>query len=356
MTMYYILYALGAFGATLSFVEDKKWGPTHRKVYLPIFLGILLILAAFRSSSTDRDYLNYLGWFELIAQGGLSWFDWIKDPAFVLISELVLKIGLQTYVGVLFVFVALALIGKLCFLRMATSERWLVLALYLMLCRFFLAQEMTAIRPAVAAPLMSICILLAFRRRIRAAVGIYLAAVAFHLSALVLLPVLVLLLLRVRFQSRWWIYLLIPTAAVSYLALRHFLESLAFDRLDVYLNDPDAAGVSVFLSTYFLERVLILTLVVGHFWKELTPEEHLCSFCCALGVYLQAALSFNGTLALRSAELFGLFDVILFLLPLKYLGRKLGFGYLVLIVLLGGVLFRSQLKVMLPYGWLFFSY
>jgi hypothetical protein len=354
MAMYYILYALGAFGATLTFVQDKKWGPAQRKVYLPIFLGSLLILAAFRSSSTDRDYLNYLGWFDLIAQGGLSWTDWIKDPAFVLISQLVLKIGLRSYVGVLFVFVALALIGKVYFLRMATSERWLLLALYLMLCRFFLAQEMNAIRAAVAIPLISISVLLAFRRKIKPAVGVYLLAVTFHLSALVLLPVLILLLLGVRFQSSWWTLPLIPAAVVGYIGISYLLgSSVGFLRLDVYLNDPDIVQVNVFLSVYFWERIFILAVVFIGLWKVLSAEDRLVFFLCAAGTSAQAALAFNGTLAFRTADLFGLFDLLLFLVPLKYLERRAALGYLIFLIVIGLAVFGSQTRLMQPFSWIF---
>lgn len=353
MLTYYLLYAFGAFGAILSFVQDRKWGPAHRKVYLPIFIGFLLVLAAFRSAATDRDYVTYLTWFHSISEGGLSWLDWGKDPAFVFISVLVLKLGLN-YVAVLFVFVALALWGTLYFIGMAVSERWLALAFYLMLCRFFLGQEMTAIRAAVAIPLMSISILLAFRRKLLPAIGLYLAALAFHLSALVMLPLFLLLLFGVRFQSPWWSIALIPTAVLGYVALSRLLGSaLGFARLDVYLEDPNQVEVNVFLSVYFWERVLILGFVFVKYWKLLSSEERLIFFCCASGVCAQAALAASGILAFRTADLFGLFDLLFLLIPMRYLERRLAFGYLVFIIAVGAVVFGSQLRIMSPYGWFF---
>lgn len=353
MFVYYLLYTLGLGGVTVSFVQDRKWRHAHRKLYLPMLLGCLLAVAAFRSSSSDRDYLNYLQWFDLIAAGGLGWIGWVKDPAFVFVSQVVLKFGLN-YIGALFVFITLALLGKFCFLRMATDERWLTLVLYLLLCRFFLEQEMTAIRAAVAIPLMSISLLLAFRRKTVLAIALFLAALVFHISALIVLPVLISIIAGVRFESRGWIVSLIPVAIIAYVLLPRLMGGAAgFFRLDPYLDDPDAVHLNVLLSVYFWGRVCVLGFIFLKYWKTLLPEHRLAACCCALGICAQVALSSNGALAFRTAALFGLFDLVLFTIPLRYLQRASAVGYLIFLLLFGAVVFGSQLRIMPPYGWIF---
>ena len=67
------------------------------------------------------------------------------------------------------------------------------------------------------------------------------------------------------------------------------------------------------------------------------------------GLALQALLSFNDTLALRGAEIFGFFDILLIMLPFRLVR---GFGavlYLLIILLLGIVFFHSGLKMVEPY-------
>jgi hypothetical protein len=318
-------------------------------MFLLLFLPLLTLFAGLRSAQVDRDYENYLSWFQTIASGPLSVSDWIKDPAFVLISFPFARLGMH-YAVALTVMVGLALSAKLLFAEFAGVGRWLTLFVYLAVCRFFLVQEMTAIRVAAAIPLMSFSILMAHRRRYIPASITYVIACTFHLSALLALPVIILIRAGVRFRSVWWIISLLPLGIVLELSLeRIFVFLSALDRISPYFGETE--GISL-ISIYFLARLFILLLLLVH-WRKLNEEQHLITFCAAFGLFVQGVFYSNEVLALRAAEVFGLFDVLMFMIPLGYLRRVISFGYAAVLIVLGAIFFMSGMKIVQPYNWIF---
>jgi hypothetical protein len=259
------------------------------------------------------------------------------------------------FVAVVFVFVATALACKLWFAKATCNGKWLVLFLYLMVCRFFLPQEMTQIRAAVAVPLMSLAVVLAFRGRGRTAYLVYLAAVFFHISVLLAFPILLLVSCGVRFRSKWWIMILVPAAAVALVAARDvLLEYVSLGRLSPYMAGDVETGTINFFSVFFLARVSVLGLVFATVWHRLSDEERLITFCSGVGIFCQIVFWTNDNLALRSSELFGLFDILLLLIPFRYLDQEyFRFAYLQAIVVLGVALFASTSRILQPYRTIF---
>lgn len=358
MFFYCIVFGVALTGIPICWIRDPARRRGFQTLYFASSFLFLTIFAGIRSARTDRDYSNYLEWFNEISRGSMSLLDSIKDPAFVLLSYPFAKAGLH-YAVVLTILVAIALVAKLQFAKIACDRQWLTLFFFLVICRFFLPQEMTAIRVAAAIPFMSMSIIFAFRRRYAAAMGAVLAAVAFHLSAAVAIPILILIRCGARFRSVWWIVLLLPAGIALYFSLQGILEAAAdFSRFAPYVGDnPDVDIQSInFLSIYLLAHVMALLFVIFGYWRQLEEEERLITFCSALGLFFQLVFASNNVLALRAAELFGLFDILLFLVPLRRARNGWVFGYAACVVAFGASLFISTVRIMQPYDWMFARY
>jgi hypothetical protein len=351
MEAYYCIYFLILGTVIPSGIHEGKWRHVLQKTYVPFLLVFLLLFATLRSPNVDRDYLNYLDWFHSIAAGGLTALDWVKDPGFIMVSRVTALLGL-TYVAATFVLVALALFGTARFAWLACNEHFFSIFIYLVFCRFFLAQEMTAIRVGVAIPLLSLSILYMYRGRKWHAGILFLLAATFHISVLVGFPIVLLAMSGVRFKSRWWIGSIIPAAVLLRVFARNILETAStLSRLSPYLNGTLEINGTTLFSVYIIARLAFMMLVVGFLWKKASSEERLFVFCSAIGLAIQILFSFNDVIALRGSELFGLFDVMVFVIPLRYLKPSLAYACALILIIFGALFFVSSMSIVNPYQW-----
>lgn len=354
MSWYYFIYSLALSCAPISLINNKQLRLYLERMLFLLLLAILCLFAGLRSSGVDRDYSNYLNWFDWIAGGHLASLEWFKDPAFVLISKIVLGFG-WNYVVVALIYAGLALTLKLYFSQTVFGNRWLPLFFYLIVCHTFLSGEMTEIRASVAIPIMSLSIILAKRGKRILAVFLFLLAVTFHLSSLIGLPVLILVLLDIKFDSRGWILSLIPISLIVMIALNGLLSMIAdYGRIAPYLNGDVDTGSIHFLSIFLWVHVIILCVILTYFWKYMSGEEHLAAYCSSLGLCLLLVLHANDNLALRVSGIFGLFDLLLFMIPLKYMrGNIVRLAYVASLILAGFAFFLSSTRIVQPYQWIF---
>lgn len=71
-------------------------------------------------------------------------------------------------------------------------------------------------------------------------------------------------------------------------------------------------------------------------------------------ITVRLGFSFNETIALRGSELFGLFDALLFIIPLKYLKlAPVRAAYGLFLLALGAKFYASALAFVGPYRWIF---
>lgn len=283
MESYYCIYFLVLGGLIPSGIGEGRWRRMLQKICMLLLMAILLLFAALRSPYVDHDYMNYLTWFNAIAAGGLTAFDWVKDPGFVMVSKVTVALGMS-YVGATFVLVALALAGTTRFAWLACGERSISIFIYLVFCRFFLVQEMTAIRVAVAIPLLSLSILYMYRGRRLHAIILFLIAAGFHISVLAGFPIILLAMRGVRFNSRWWIGSLVPTVILLRIFAQSMLEAVSqLDRISPYLNGSLQIGSIKFFSVYVIARLVFLILVVSFLWKKVSPKNASLYFAQGLG-------------------------------------------------------------------------
>ncbi len=349
MWPYYLVCAGTLCTASLTFALESHIRAALHKIYLPALLIALACFAGLRAPGVDLDYMNHLDWFNRIASDTVTIADFVKDPGYVLICSVISWMGLH-FTAVLLVIEGITLFAIWCIGRVTVETRWIAVFVYLVICRFFLPQVMTEIRAAVAIPLMTLAVFAAMRGKRWLAAILYLCALGFHLSVLIALPVVILAISGVEMESRKWIMAILASLGIAYVAMHNILAALAdFARTADYLNGADTTTSIRLLSVYFLIRVFGVAIAVLLLWKRLSAEGHLIVFCSALGIALQAVLSFNDTLALRGSEVFGIFDILLIMIPFRFIR---GFGavcYLFIVLLLGLVFFHSGLKMVEPY-------
>ncbi len=348
MTFFYLLFAIVLLCCLLPFFFQLPWRKVIALYGLSAVLLILIAIAGLRASSVDPDYLTYLGWFDDVRAGSLEVSDFVKDPAFVGISSIVANLrGSYSLVAAIFAGVALSM--KWAVGGYATPLRFFPLFIYLEFCRFYLVQDMTAIRAAVAIPLMTLSILVVLRGRRALGCSLFVVAATFHASVGLAVPVLLVAMFAKIESRRVFIYLAITTAALS-VALKGLLSYLAnLARVADYLNGTYEVSGLRLLSIYFLFRLLVGVFIVACSWKKISDEDKFVVFCSSIGLALQILLSANDALALRSAEVFGIFDVLMFLIPLKVLRRPSQLVYAGVLVLAGFLFFSSSVKIMNPY-------
>lgn len=354
MVSYYCIYFLVLGGIIPTGIADGRWRRLFLKIYIPLLLIILLLVATLRSPGIDNDYFNYLAWFDKIAAGGLTALDWTKDPGFVFIlnAAAALNVG---YVGATSVLVVLALAGTTWFAWLACKERFLLLYIYLAFCKFFVGQEMTAIRIGIAIPLLSLSILYMYRGRKSLALILFFIGAAFHLSVLIALPVVLLAMLRISFKTRWWIGGMIASVILLRVAARNILESISqLDRITPYMNGVVEINSIKTVSVYYLlARIAFMLLVVCFLWKKVSPEERLFVFCAGIGLSIEYLFSFNDVMALRGSGLYGMFSIMLYIVPVKYIKTMpMRASYVLFLLVLGAVFYAQSLAVMRPYQWI----
>jgi len=350
MFSYGVLFAVLLIGGCISLIPAEKARKRTFVVYCATALPLIWLFAWLRAPNVDRDYQNYIDWFQTLSNGGLAENLFAKDPMFAVIGFGVKLVGLGIP-ALMSVYAALCLTGQSIFSRWIFAPRWLPLGFFLILCRFFIPHEMTQIRVGAAIPLASLAIIQFERRRVGSGILLYILAVFSHAAVLLALPVICILLFRMSLRSRWWIGLFVPLAFIGKIIFGHAAIFLAaFSRTGTYVTGAyDTEGVRL-LSVYVLFRAVPLLILCVFFWAKLNRQQRLIMLCSTMGLFLQIALSINDALAIRGAEIFGLFDVAVALLLFSYLKPRQALVYALFLLALGGVFFRSSTTLMQPYS------
>jgi hypothetical protein len=352
MYWYYVMNGLVLCGVPLSLENNERIRRYIQLLYFPFVLLTLAMFVGLRSSSPD--YGTYSDWFDWIRSGSLVALDWEKDPAFVITGYIVSAFGLSFTALTLF-FAAAALVSQFYFTKLASDQRWVTLLFYLIVCRTFAASDMGSMRSAVAIPLMSSSILLAFRGKKKIALLLYIASLAFHVSVLIGLLPFVLAMLNVRLRTRWWILSLVPFAVFAKLLLQNAIVLMSFyDRTFVYSEgfmagkDPPGAYFG-----YIAARILLLALIMIVCWNTITSEDRLALFCYSIGIMIQLVFISNNAVSWRGSDVFCLFDLYVLMIPLKPLRGSYRVSYVALLVFLGLAFFYFGLNILGPYRCVF---
>ena len=346
---YFFLFLLLLLGGSMVLIENPRSRQNVYAVYLYFALPLLLLFGGLRTASVDADYGLYNDWFSSMVNGTLGENPFLKDPSFAVIGFLLHDAGLGI-ASLIFVYCALCLGMQILFASKVFDRRWMALGIFLMLCRFFIPHELTQIRSAVAIPLMSLAVISFLNRRLWRGWILLAVAVSFHFSAIISLPLCLILALGGRFGSRMWVAAMAVLGLIGYFAFARVAVLLAvFARTSDYVTGAyDTKGTSL-LSIYLLCRLAMVSLVTVMLWKRLDERGRLLIVCSSFGIMLEVALASNDALSIRSGELFGLFDIASALMILSFLRVRTAMAYVVFLLCLGGVFFRSTTKIVQPY-------
>ena len=347
--IYLLVFLLFLLGGSLALVENQRTRRSLYAVYLCFALPVLLLFGGLRTATVDADYGLYSEWFSAMINGTLDQNPFLKDPSFAVIGFLLHDVGLGI-ASLIFIYCALCLSMQIVFARKVFERRWIALGIFLIFCRFFIPHEMTQIRAAVAIPLMSLAVVTFFARQPWRGSLLLLCAISFHISAIIALPLCIILALGGRFVSRRWIAFLAFLGLVGYFAFARVALLLAlFARTSDYVTGSYETTGSSLLSVYLLWRLGMVGFVTLVLWKRLDSRGRLLIICSSFGVMLEVALSSNNALSIRSGELFGLFDIASALLILSFLRVRTAMVYAVFLLCLGGVFYRSTTRIVQPY-------
>lgn len=323
------------------------------RTYFVVVFAAMVLFAGARAPGVDPDYLNYVGWLQSIYFNPDSFFTELKDPGFSALYVLLKFIGFSD--AVFFCLIAfIALYAKMAFSRSVFNGAWAYFLFFLVFARFFIVHDMIQVRVGVAISLSSFALIGLYRGQRTAPLIVYLIGMSFHLSVAMFAPVVILLIAGFRHFSRFWL-IAIPAASffLGGVIVSFSSHLAAIPRLAPYINGEYATTAITFFSFYFLIRVAFLSIVILALYKRLSHFETFLVFMSVLGLSVQILLSWNDSLSLRFAELFGFFDMACFVMLFRFFDAKSRFLYACGLIAFGGVLYFSSLKLVGEYSFAF---
>lgn len=350
MTPYFYIYGLVASGIVICFLGDTTLRRVSQLLYCFVVLVVLALFASLRSPNVDRDFQQYVMWFNVIQSGDAPLIAWLRDPAFAFFSFIAVKLGLG-YQAVAFTYALLGLIATWRFAAAVSMQRWITLFFYLLFCQYYIVLEMTEIRAAVAIPLMALSLYLASQNKRRQAIWTYLLAMLFHFSAIVALPLLIMLLTGSRFRTRRWLVALIAIGAVASLTMRSLIDLLSgLYRISEYLNGGAEQNDLRVVSWYALAHLLTIAVPVALLWKKLNRHERMATIGCAIGLMFFVVFGWNTGLATRCLYIFDVYWLLIMMMILDRLKDNARIFYIAFLTIVGFGLFCKSLAYVEPYS------
>ena len=274
MAVYYILMAL-ILGLAYPMCIRK---PSKKKniIYIAVVFGYMFVMSSLRYG-LGNDYFNYRTYLHNVMDNGLSVIDTVRttgiEPGYVLLLKLTGLLG-GDYL-ILNTLTALLILVPTAYIIIKYSKMpWISAWLYLTVTFFYNSLNFTRQSLSVAV------IFLGWRffrdRKHIPAVLIILAAAMFHVSALILLPVYFLSLIKPSAKS---LGIIGGAGVLAFIFSRQILSFVTTYILPRYAKYMDTIYLRVGLSWVFLlipALMMILTLA-AYFtgWKDKAPEAQM---------------------------------------------------------------------------------
>lgn len=292
------------------FVNEGKDKNIEGLVYFAISL-IMVLLVGTRTPGVDADSLAYVGNYYNLGSSLTE----TLEPSFFLIANIAKLFG---EVQVLFIIYALLAIPLKTYAIFRLSN-FRLLSMMVWIAHFFLLQDMTQIRVAVATAIFLYALSDLIEGNKKRYLLLCACAVFFHYSALVLFPIAI---FSCKHMGKYWKIFLSLTPVVFYLMYFRGIDLVSLiplgafqDKLDAYerLRDKGIAGdeINIFnmLAMFRLLTYYMLILFYETIYKKckaigLYLKIYCVSICCYVG------LSFLPALAIRGSEVFAVIDVV----------------------------------------------
>lgn len=306
------LFMVALTVAFLCYFETP--GDKITKTLYWIFVVLMFLIAAFRPVGTDKDSMNYMLMYFNPAYGADSS---TVEYSFKLIVQVV-KFLFNDVRGLFVVYALLSIPLRAYVLEKLSGH--VLLGLLIWVCHYFIFQDMTQIRVAVSSAFFLLGIFFLTEKRRWPFMGCFVAAMFFHYSSLLMLPLVLLSNRPVGRKERYVLLGVIPCMYVLLIAGIDPILSLPIpyiqEKVEIYEKMRDMGimddQVNVFGLT-FLMRVLVFYFVL---WKYRIIVEKVPSVSILLRVYvfsLCSFLLFSGfsVFASRISEFYGVVEIAL---------------------------------------------
>ncbi len=308
---------------------------TYAVRYAYIGIGVFLFcFSAFKPIGIDQDSPNYVDYYyginnEVLSDSMEFTFKWFialahtfwADPRGVFVLYALLAVPLRAYAIV------------------KNTDLWL-LSVLVWMSNYYLLQDMTQIRVAVAAGKFLIGIWFLGRGRRREYLLMALLATCFHYSAVILF---FLVFFGNKPLSRTWVYALGIIPAVGYIIYFLGIDPFAMlpipflqDKIDIYLEMRDKGlignAINVFNIVFFLKFTVFYVML----WKHKLIEPRVPAFplmmkLFALSTFCFSAFAMLPVMSFRLSELIGVVEILL--IPcLAYTVRPLDYGKIIVML------------------------
>ena len=341
-----ILTFLLLLTAAFSFLVDER--PMVRWVVFTTLVVVLTLMAGLRPIGIDKDSWQYYAYY-------LGKFDDMVEYSFILISDIV-RVAFGDVRGVFFIYALIAIPLKCYVFTKLSNEIFLLLGVYM--SNFLILHDMTQIRVGAAMAFIFLGFYYLTQGRRWPCFFLILIATAFHVSAILMLAILIFRNVELRSWHRI-VLALIPFLAltsvffdvnVSTLIPIEFIQS----KLEVY-EDLKEKGLVEAEKINIFNAAIMLKIAVYYFllWKydvvkQYCPYLTLLLKIFALSYVCLGVFNFLAVLACRINELFGFVEILMVPLIIhaispKYVARVLLLIYMVGIFLLN-VMYAELLK------------
>ena len=341
-----ILTFLLLLTAAFSFLVDER--PMVRWVVFTTLVVVLTLMAGLRPIGIDKDSWQYYAYY-------LGKFDDMVEYSFILISDIV-RVAFGDVRGVFFIYALIAIPLKCYVFTKLSNEIFLLLGVYM--SNFLVLHDMTQIRVGAAMAFIFLGFYYLTQGRRWPCFFLILIATAFHVSAVLMLAILIFRNVELRSWHRI-VLALIPFLAltsvffdvnVSTLIPIEFIQS----KLEVY-EDLKEKGLVEAEKINIFNAAIMLKIAVYYFllWKydvvkQYCPYLTLLLKIFALSYVCLGVFNFLAVLACRINELFGFVEILMVPLIIhaispKYVARVLLLIYMVGIFLLN-VMYAELLK------------
>ena len=301
----YLHFLFGIFSMILCFKKSKS---RYENIYFAVTILVLIFTAALRTPNSDRDYQNYLDFFNKAP-------DLIIEPFFILISVLIKSTFGNSYILLFFSFSLLSLSLKYFAIKRLT-ELWFISA-FIYFSYFFILHDLTQIRAGVASSFLFLLVPVIFDRKPILFILLCISAICFHYSAIIFLP----LWFVNKGFGRTFLYLLIPLGYLFYFLNFDLFFSLPFEsinsKLSVYKtlqdHDTEREKINVF-NFFFLLKILIFYLLLFKFNYLYNINKYFGIIISIYGLSLFSFLFFSKMpiVSFRIYELLGVIEILVF--------------------------------------------
>ncbi|KAI2694271.1 EpsG family protein [Pseudomonas sp. TNT3] len=339
-----------AMGAGFSFVNDSRALKIFGFIVFCFLTVYLVFFAGLRAPDIAPDYFNYVEWLHRAGKSIDTIAAEFKDPGFLLLFSVVHWLGLPDF-AFFCVVAGISILAKSVFSKEVLSGYFSYFIFFLIFSRFFIVHDLVQVRVGVAIALASCALMFFYKGQSLKGLLLFCFGLSFHLSVIMFFPVFILLMSGFKGFSRG----LILSIIIASFALSSLISGLSgwlggFSRLAPYLNGEYQTSALSLLSFYFLIRLSIISFILLAFYQVLSDVERFVLSISVIGLALQILFSWNDSLSLRTAELFGFFDMVTFVMLMRFFDCKSKIVYGVFLFAIAGAFYASSLKIIDAYA------